>query len=322
MLNKWIIRNATIVTSSGEFIGDVAVENSFISQIGSGISGCFKKEIDAQGKRLLPGLIDPHVHFELPVGGRVSSDDFYSGTKAAVQGGITTVIDFTTPFPGMSLCESLNERIECLKKSVIDVALHVTVCGWSKKKEAEIDACIHRGATSFKFFTAYEESGRRTSYEDLFEAASTISKHDGVMLIHAEDQSALISADRLKSDSFSMYESSRPPKAEELAINRMAVIQKETGTRVYIVHLSSEIGLTSAGRSELLLETCPHYLILDSSKYLENEGYRYGVAPPLRDKQNQKALWNALSHGKIHTIGTDHCYFDVRIKDDAGDHFT
>ena len=319
---RWLLRNGRIVHNGAVTIQNIAVSDGKIADIGPDISVAFDKELDLNGKMVIPGLIDPHVHFELPVGNRTSADDFLKGGIAALYGGVTTVLDFTTPFPGMSLPDSLAERLQRASVCPADYSLHVTVCGWNEKRKQEVAGCIQQGASSFKFFTAYEESNRRTSYEDLRSAAEVIKSAGGLVTIHSEDQHQLKPPAPGGSDSFLFYESSRPPVSEATAISRLAAIQSETGADMYIVHLSSQEGYQSATDTELLLETCPHYLILDKSRYDEPWGYRYAVAPPLRDTKDRNTLWEGLLSGRIQTIGTDHCPFPQTLQDTAGDHFT
>lgn len=321
-MEKWVVRNARIVNSERTFRGDLSVDNGIITGVGPDLGGDLGREFDAEGMRLIPGLIDPHVHFELPVGDRVSSDDFDVGSIAALHGGVTTVMDFTTPVPGRSLDESLDERLERCRKSRADISLHNTVCGWNPMIETSAETCIERGFNSFKFFTAYEESGRRTQYGELLKAAEFCRNHSAVMLIHAEDQNLLNPPLSGASDSFLTYSDSRPESAEVAAVHQLSEIQKATGATIYIVHLSSRAGLDAAHNSDLLLETCPHYLSIQNNVYLEPYGYRYAVAPPLRREDSLKGLWAAISNGRIKTIGTDHCPFPVAEQDDAGDHFT
>ncbi len=323
MMKKWVVRNARIVTSKRTFHGDISVENGLITGVGPDLKGELGSEIDAGGKRLIPGLIDPHVHFELPVGDRVSSDDFDVGSQAGLHGGVTTIIDFTTPFPDRSLDASLDERLKRCRKSRVDYSLHNTVCGWNSKQAEAAIRCIERGFNSFKFFTAYEASGRRTSYDELFQAAEFCRDHSAVMLVHAEDQDRLNPPNSSGDpDSFVHYHDSRPESSEVAAVQRLSEIQKSTGATIYTVHLSSRAGMEAAAAGNLLLETCPHYLSLHNGIYLEPFGYRYAVAPPLRHEDNLAGLWTGIADGRIKTIGTDHCPFPVEEQDSAGDHFT
>ncbi len=318
-MEKWVVRDANIVTSKSIFRGDIAVDGDIISDIGPSLSGKFDNEWNAEGRYLLPGMVDPHVHFELPVGGRFSADTFHDGSRAALFGGVTTIIDFTTPFPNLSVIESLQERLRRASSAMVDYSFHCTLSGWD---ETQSVSCIECGITSFKFFTAYKESGRCTEYSDLLRAAAFLASRGTIMLVHAEDQDSLRALDRFPSDSFMYYPESRPVAAEVRAVQHLREIQRETGARIYVVHVSSSSALDCAADSELILETCPHYLVLDDSVYQEPFGYRHAVAPPLRDKHHQRGLWYGIQNEKIRTIGSDHCPFSMPEQDRAGDHFT
>jgi dihydropyrimidinase len=320
-MKRWIIRNVKIVKPGGIVEGDITIENAVIKATGSPDGNRFDHELDGRGAVALPGLIDPHVHFELPVAGRVSEDNFYSGGVRALYGGVTTVLDFSTPSDSTTLDQSVEERKKIAGKSPVDFSLHATVCRWNRNRETEALKCLEKGVSSFKFFTAYEESGRRTPYEEIHQAADFLYSHDALLTFHAEDQHHLKFPDNISDDLFARYAYSRPVEAEAVAINKLVKIQETTGSRMYIVHLSSRAGLQAAENSRLLIETCPHYLVLDQSKYLEPWGYRYAVAPPLRDRGDISSLWTAIQDGKVNTIGTDHCPFPLAEQDRVGDHF-
>ncbi len=269
---------------------------------------------------MFPGIVDPHVHFALPVGDRTTSDDFAAGSRAALFGGVTTAIDFSTPSPAMSLSDSIRSRIHERRFSRIDMAIHGTICGWSDSMATDIEAAIADGVTSFKFFTTYEESGRRTTYGELEAAARCLADLGVIMTVHAED-STVIQASTPEDDSFKRYESSRPEAAEAEAISRMAYIADSIDIGIYIVHLSSRLGYEAAAGSKLMLETCPHYLLLDRSRFDRPDGFRHALAPPLRSNESQSVLWDGLISGRIKTIGTDHCVFAPETYQAAGDHY-
>lgn len=315
----WIIRGGAIVTRDSLLKGDIWITNGRIAEIASEIHGIHAPEIDASNRIVLPGLVDPHVHFSLPVGDRITSDDFAAGSRAALFGGITSVIDFSTPSKGMSLSDSIHARVKEVHHSRIDVGLHGTICGWKSSQASELRSAIDLGVTSFKFFTTYEESGRRTSYEDLEIAASICADLGVLMTVHAEDSTTIRDATP-SNDQFMYYESSRPETAEAIAVSHLADICRSSGVMMYVVHLSSMSGFAAAG-TDLILETCPQYLVLDKSAFQGDDGYRFAVAPPLRDPQSQAVLWEGLQSGRISTIGTDHCVFSPDAYRVAGNHF-
>ncbi|MFY9517586.1 MAG: amidohydrolase family protein, partial [Acetomicrobium sp.] len=156
-----VVKGGQIVSGSyGSFRADLAIKGEKIAAIGDGLDG--KYVINASGKLVMPGVIDAHVHMELPVSGTRSSDDFSSGTKAAACGGVTTIIDFTVGSSESTIPEDIEKRLKEAEKSHIDYALHAEVIGWHRSRSQEILKAVQMGVTSFKFFTAYGSSGRRT----------------------------------------------------------------------------------------------------------------------------------------------------------------
>lgn len=319
---RTVFRNGLITTSSVSSHGDIAVEDGYITALGPNLAGNYDEEIDLQGMRILPGGIDPHVHFALKTGNRITRDDFVSGSSAALSGGITTVFDFSNFQENLALDESVRRRFHEASRSHCNVFLHATVCGWNSRREHEAESCLALGVTSFKFFTAYEETGRRTEYRDIERASMWASRHGARIIVHAEDQAALVSPDTFPSDSFIYYEASRPVQSEVTAIQNLAAIQKRTGASMAIVHVSSGSGASAASGSSLKLETCPHYLVMNRDMYRTPGGYRMAVAPPLRSRREQSCLWQKIIDGYIDWIGSDHAPFPDQDRQAAGDHFT
>lgn len=292
-----------------------------ITGIGDSLPGNFDHERDLAGRRILPGGIDPHVHFALPVGARVTADDFSSGSRRALSGGVTTVFDFTTPVPGVPIDETVRRRMREAESAGCSVFLHATVCGWDRKRETEAENCLELGVQSFKFFTTYKESGRMSTYDEIASAAEWAAHRSARLLIHAEDQDSIVPAASWPSDSFRYYEESRPVESEIVAISRLMEIRQRTGAAMAIVHVSSGSGAEQARGSGLRLETCPHYLRWTRETYDEAEGYRFAVAPPLRSRAEQELLWKSLESDGIDWIGSDHAPFSDLERIEAGDHF-
>ncbi|MBN1879547.1 amidohydrolase family protein [bacterium] len=321
MPRRIMFREALITTSERSFAADIAVEDGVIREIGSGLKGIFDREYHLRYRRVLPGCIDPHVHFALPVGNRMTSDDFVTGSRNALAGGVTTVIDFSTPEKGVPLDQTVRKRIEEANVAECSVFLHATVCGWTPDRESEAERCLELGVRSFKFFTAYEESGRRTPYAEIELAAAWAARLDARIIVHAEDHASLLPSGCFASDSFSYYETSRPVASEVSAITALSAIQQRTGAAMAIVHVSSGSGVDAANGSGLKLETCPHYLTRTRDVYNRPNGYQYAVAPPLRSREEQERLWTAVETGKIDWIGSDHAPFSEEERIAAGDHF-
>jgi dihydropyrimidinase len=315
-----LIRNGRVITAEDDHAADILVEGETVSKIAPGLKVKADTVLDARGKLVIPGGIDPHTHFDMPVAGTVSSDDFETGTIAAVCGGTTTVIDFAAQVKGRSMPEGLERwRKRADGNAVIDYGCHMTVCDLPESRLPEMSRLVKEGVTSFKMFTAYP--GRFLLSDDvIFRAMQRIRKLGALACIHAENGTViqeLIDQALHKGHVQPKYHAqTRPPCLEAEAVNRMACLASLTGAAVYIVHLSSAEALDAVRRArergvKMWAETCPQYLFLDESEYERGpeEAAKYVMSPPLRDKAAQKKLWQGLASGDIHCVGTDHCPF-------------
>ena len=314
MIYDLVIKGGTLVTPSGTSVADLAISKGRIVAHGRGFTG--RQEIDADGRLVLPGVIDAHTHMALPVGGTRSSDDFHSGTVAAACGGVTTIIDFTVGARDLSLPAAVEERLITAQKAVIDYALHAELVGWTAERVGEIFAVAKAGVRSFgEIFTTYSESGRRTSLGDLQVALTAIRKISGTAMVHAE-------ADELVHPEEGPYPPARPALAEAVAIAQVGVIAAHTGCCTCIAHVSSAPGLAALFAAQkqgapILGETCPQYLLLDEQVYAREDGHLFSVVPPLRREEDQQALWSALETGGLALLSTDHCPF-TRAQKEVG----
>jgi len=312
-----VIKGGLIVGgSTGATKADLAINGEKVVAIGQGLDG--KRVIDASGNLVLPGAIDAHVHMELPVSGTSSSDTFASGTKAAACGGVTTIIDFTVGSKESSIPEDVEKRLDEAKKSYIDYALHAEVIGWRKSRAWEILKATQLGVTSFKFFTAYGSSGRRTDRGMLFEAFQVIGELGALTIVHAEDEEIInCIMSSLKEDELgdmTTLAKARPPLCEATAVSDVIYLAEKAGARAHIVHLSSALGLEAFKRAKsfygnVTAETCPQYLLLTKDVYDGVDGHLYSASPALRSSHDTQALWDALMEGEISMIATDHCPF-------------
>lgn len=312
-----IVRGGTLVTPHGTQQADIAVQDERIAAIAQSVpSG--HREIDARGKLVFPGIIDAHTHLALPVAGTRSSDDFFTGSRAAACGGVTTLIDFTVGTPDTSIPEGIAARKVDAAPAVIDYALHAEVIGWRPGHEADFDEAIALGVRSFKFYTAYAASGRATDNGILYHAFRALAGKGALALVHCEDE-AIINAmlsgmgpdQRARMSGLAV---SRPSICEGSAIEQVAYLAGETGMPVHIVHVSSRLGLSSVARAKvrgvaLTAETCPQYLLLTDDVYDQEDGRFYSASPALRQASDQEALWDGLRHGTIDLVATDHCPF-------------
>lgn len=326
-----LIQNGTIVTSEKTFEADIYISNNKISQIGSSLT-CLEnidKTINAKGFYIFPGGIDPHVHLYLPTPAGYSSDDFESGSKAALLGGTTTLLDFVTPQKGKSLTSALNQRISEAENSLCDYSFHVSPIEWTNTTEQEIKDCIKAGITSFKVYMAYKGVVGLDDPE-LKKVLKTVGKEGGLVTIHCELGDEI---DALRNQFVSegktepkYHALSRPANLEAAAVQRIIDFAKETNCSIYIVHVSSKESLKIIEQAQksgqkVFAETCPHYLLLDDSKYNGKfeDTVQYVISPPLRKKEDQEALWDSIRNKSISTVGTDHCPFNLSQKS-AGIH--
>lgn len=328
-----LIQNGKIVTSDKTFIADIFISEGKISQIGNSLTIHAKidKIIDAKGFYIFPGGIDPHVHMHLPTPAGPSSDDFETGSKAALFGGTTTLLDFVTPKKGQSLTEALAQRIEEARNSHCDYSFHVSPIEWTENTEKEINECVKAGITSFKVYMAYKGA---VGLDDtnLKKVLKAVGKVGGLVTIHCELGDEI---DALRDKFFSegktepLYHAlSRPAEFEAQAVQRVIDFAKEANCAIYIVHVSSKESLKIIEKAQksgqkVLTETCPHYLLIDDSKYegTFNNTVKYILSPPLRKKEDQDALWNGIQMGVISTVGTDHCPFNLNQKSVGKDDF-
>jgi len=307
-----LIRGGEVITSRKTGLASVYVRDGKISQVGK-FSKAAREVVDASGLLVLPGAIDAHVHFALPVAGTRSADDFLSGSLAAAAGGVTCFIDFTLGSPGTPLPEAVEKRLAQARESVVDFSLHVEMIGWQKERVSEIHAVKDLGLRSFKFYLAYSESGRRTDLGTLFAAMQAIREIGGVAMVHAE-------ADELVDPKAGPFPWARPSLSEEVAIMEVGLLSRESGCPAYIAHISSGQGFQALLRSRrmgapIVGETCPHYLVLDDSVYARPDGHLFSVTPPLRTKEDQRALWEGLKKRAFQAVATDHCPFTRAQKD-------
>lgn len=322
-----LIKNGTIITPGGEKQVDILVEGQKISAItdaGVASSGPCSIEIDASGHYLLPGGVDPHVHLHLPTSAGCSSDDFLSGSLAALHGGTTTLIDFVTPHKGQPLPEALELRKIEAQHCLTDYTFHVSPVAWHHNLPAQIRACIDQGISSFKVYMAYKDAIGLDD-EILEKVMAAVGEAGGLVVIHCElgDEieklrHALFAAGKT---GISAHPLSRPPEMESLAVKAAISMAAKTNCPLYIVHVSAKESLkhirTAQRNGQLVFaEACPHHLLLDDTSYENSfeKGAPYVLSPPLRKMADQEALWEALADGTIQVVATDHCPFMMTQK--------
>ncbi|HOV11624.1 MAG TPA: dihydropyrimidinase [Bacteroidales bacterium] len=326
---KVLIKNPFIVNADHSFRSDIMIENGNIIRIAENIE---KKDdamvIDATHLYALPGGIDPHVHMELPTPAGNSSDDFYSGSLAALAGGTTSIIDFVTPSRGQSHTEAVKLRKQEAKKSLTDYSLHGTVVQLNENTEEEVRMCIEEeGITSFKTYLAYR-STVGIDYEALRRVMQIVRKYNGIVTVHCEDGDEISRLQQqylAQGGTSPLYHAlSRPEYVESDAVAEVLKLAHETNCKVYLVHISAKksIELVAQYKSsgKIFAETCPQYLFLNESNYRKPlpDSMKYVISPPLRNQESIDALWQHVVNGCVDTIGSDHCPFDTFGQKDAG----
>jgi dihydropyrimidinase len=322
---KLLIKGGTVINAKAETRADVRCRGGSIVEAAPDLEvSAGERVLDAAGCYVIPGGVDPHVHMQLPVAGTVSSDDFESGSLAAVAGGTTTFIDFVHPERGESFLEALTARRREAAVSVCNVGLHMAVTWWGPSAAAWMAECVSAGVTSFKLYMAYKETVGLDD-ADIVSAMQTAADLGALVLVHAEHGDAIehlrgraAAAGRLGP---SEHAATRPSALEGEATNRAATLAGILGTQLYVVHVTcrESIRAIATARSRgwpVRGETCPHYLLLDDAAYEipDFEAAAYVVAPPLRPRDHQEALWEALADGTLQSIGTDHCPFTMQQK--------
>ena len=330
---KYLFKNGTVVSGRGTRRADVLVENEKILQVGRNLSDPLARAIDVTGKLLMPGFIDAHTHFDLDVCNTTTADDFDSGTKSAIRGGTTTIVDFACPNKGESLHHGLDLwHRKADGKCWCDYGFHMTIDDWNAEIEKEIDDMYAAGISSFKMYMTYP--AMMIGDEAMYKALKKLKEKGGICGVHCENSgviNALIEEKKAAGKmGVSSHPETRPDFLEAEAVSRLLRIAQAVDIPVVIVHLTNAATLaevTAARRrgQKVYVETCPQYLVLDDSVYY-NEDFsraaRYVCAPPLRKPEDSRALWAGLRKGDIQTISTDHCAFTLAQKDAGRGDFT
>jgi dihydropyrimidinase len=321
-----LFKGGTIVNATGRYVADVFADGDKIKAIGTDLDNPADEVVDAKGLYILPGAIDPHTHISMPFMGTYAQDDYQSGTIAAACGGVTCVVDFDLQQKGESLLQAI-ERKKALAegKAVVDYSLHPAVMDPRPEVVAEIKkACQEYGTPSFKIFMVYDF---RVDDATMIKLLEETKKYGGLVQVHAENVYIIQHMNEVLAKEGKLepyyHAVSRPNIAEEEAIGRAAKMVELTGSRIYIVHLSSKEGLWKVKEArdkgiDVYAETCPQYLVLDETRYKEPNwnGAKYVMSPPLRTKESNEALWMGLKGDDLQVVATDHCPFDFKGKKD------
>ncbi|HTR43066.1 MAG TPA: dihydropyrimidinase [Pseudomonadales bacterium] len=320
-----LIKNGEIVTASERYVADILCMDETITRIDRGIRPPEGAEvIDASGKFVFPGFIDPHVHIHLSFMGTYARDNYESASRAALAGGTTTLIEMCAPPRSDDTLEGFEFWMRnAVGKSACDFSFHLGVTKFDERTEKQLRQIVKRGISSFKIYLAYKGFGLDDS--ELYRTLKLAKELGVIVTAHCENetliaklQNELLAAG--KTDPAQHYES-RPPIVEAEGVHHLMTFAELTGAAIYIVHLSCQEALSRAIAARqrgvrVDIETLVQYLTLDKT-YAEKpkfEGAKYIMSPPLRDKSNQRVLWNGLRSGLIQTVATDHCPFDFKTQ--------
>lgn len=332
-MNSLLIVNGLIIKTDAITKADIAVCDGIIKEIGTLSPTDFPgyQVIDAEEKYIFPGGIDPHVHLQLPTPAGASCDDFISGSKAALSGGTTFLIDFVTPLRGESLANALTSRLKESKKCLVDYTLHMGITWYDETIPEQMDWCVNEvGIKSFKVYLAYKGS-IGIEYHELKSVMKKAASLNAIVLVHCEEGDLILQNQKQfisEGKTTPLFHAlSRPPDSESESVRKVINLCRETGCKTYIVHTSTakSIELIREAKKEglpLFCETCPQYLLLNETVYSKPlpESLKYVISPPIRLEKDRQALWEALTDGTIDVVSTDHCPFNTNGQKDLGMH--
>ncbi len=314
---KTLIKSGTLITANETFKADIVIENGKVAEIAPEIVCPDAETIDADGLLVLPGGVDPHVHMSLPMAGTVSSDDHYTGGKAAAFGGTTTMLDFVAQDEGTLEENILRRRAEADPIVSIDYGLHMNISRFDDAVAGQIAGLPALGVTTVKVFTAYNDRLRLCD-GDIFKVMRIAARHGILTMAHAEngDVIEVLIKEALEQGHTSpiWHAYTRPGWGEVEASLRVIALAAQADATAYIVHMNmaGEVDQLAYGRSHnvrIMGETCPQYLLFNEENLKREDAAKWICSPPLRSQTDQDALWRGLENGTIQTLGTDHCPF-------------
>ena len=316
-----VVRGGQVVTPDGVVRADVGIEGERIAAIGAKLDVTGADVIDATGHFVIPGVLDVHVHLELPFCGTVSADDYRTGTRAGARGGVTTLIDFAIPYAGESLADAAdNWMAKAADKALIDYTFHICITRYDEHKD-QIAGMVERGFTTFKEFMIYESEGWQSDDRALFGTLEQMREHGAMLLVHAESSRVLDeliarhhTPELMERYGARLHAMTRPNFIEAEAIQRAVTWCEATGGQLYIVHMSTAEGteIVKAAQARgvpVLAETCAQYLVLDDSVFARDDGHLFACCPQLKKPADSERLWQGLQEGVVSVVSTDTCTF-------------
>jgi dihydropyrimidinase len=322
-----IIRGGNVVTPTGTSLADVGITGETIAAIGPALAGsATTRIIDATGHHVLPGVLDVHVHLELPFCGTTSADDYRTGTRAGARGGVTTLIDFAIPYAGDSLQDAADNWMKRAEgKALIDYTFHICITRWQEHQD-QIKDMVERGFTTFKEFMIYESEGWQSDDRALFGTLEKMREYGTMLLVHAESARVLDeliarhhTPELMRQYGARLHAMTRPNFIEAEAIQRAVMWSEVTGGQLYIVHMSTAEGTDIVQRAQargvpVLAETCAQYLVLHDDVFGREDGHLFACCPQLKKPADSARLWQGLRDGTVSVISTDTCTFSREQK--------
>ncbi len=329
-MSSTLIRGGTIVTALDTYKADIRIRDGRIDEIGHSLQrGPRDGVVDASGKLVMPGGIDPHTHMELPFMGTTACDSFFTGTRAGLVGGTTSIVDFVIPSRGQSLLEALDIWNKKAEGAAGDYAFHMVVTWWDESVEREMEICVkEHGITSFKTFMAYK-GALGIDDNELYNVMKKAKELNAMTTLHCENADLVdnLVAQHIDAGLIApkYHATSRPPEVEGEATGRAIALARMANEPIYIVHLTCDNALSRVRDARyrgqtVWAETCIQYLLLDDSVYEgpDFEGAKYVMSPPIRPAGHQEIMWNGVKAGLLQTVATDHCPFMFNGQKDMG----
>jgi dihydropyrimidinase len=308
----------TVIDVEGERAADVRVTGDRVNEVGTGLGPFAGEEVvDCAGRLIVPGGVDVHTHLHLPVGRVRVSDDFRTGTQAAAVGGTTTLVDYVTAYRGEDPLSALTTWRRWAEPACIDYGLHMTFT--ERVSDTTIAACVEAGVTSFKLYMAYPDL-LQVDDDVILDTLRAVDQRGGLVTVHCENGGAIEALRRRAvaegRTGVLEHANTRPAALEAEAVERLARLVERAEARAYVVHVSSAPALAAVRDArdrgvDLLAETCPQYLYLDTARLSGPDGDSFVCTPPLRDPWHAEELWHGMATGAVHAVATDHCPFTV-----------
>jgi dihydropyrimidinase len=316
-----VVQGGRVVTPGGVVDADIGIMGEQIAAIGPNLDSGGADLVDARGHFVIPGVLDVHVHLDLPFCGTVSSDDYRSGTRAGARGGVTTLIDFAIPYDGDSLADAADNWLKRAEgRALIDYTFHICITRYDEHRH-QIAGMVERGFTTFKEFMIYESEGWQSDDRALFGTLEQMREHGAMLLVHAESSRVLDeliaryhTPELMQRYGARLHAMSRPNFIEAEAVQRAVAWSEATGGQLYIVHMSTGQGadIVKAAQARgvpVIAETCVQYLVLDDSVFGREDGHLFACCPQLKRPADSDRLWQGLRDGEVSVISTDTCTF-------------